>query len=151
MSPDADASISVRVAACVAKLKETGGLSIPYFTQLAADMGYTVEIVEPWPFMAGIGRAGDVIYDADIIWCWRVDVQDASVPVYYFRAGQGAAGDSIMYFGSTAIEAVFEDLKPAHTFVYFRYPYWGGYLLTLGGDYLTTLAGDRLLWTTPKT
>lgn len=124
LSPDGDASIPARMAACVAKFKETGGLSIPYFTQLAAAMGYTIEIVEPQPFMAGIGRAGDVIYDADIIWCWRVDILDASVPVYYFRAGQSGAGDPIMSFGSTVIEEVFEDLKPADTFVYFRYAYY---------------------------
>lgn len=134
LSPDADASISARMAACVAKFREVGGLSIPYFTQLAAAMGYTIEIVEPQPFMAGIGAAGDTIYDADIIWCWRVDIQDASVPVFYFRAGESGAGDPIMSFGATVIEGVFEDLKPAHTFVYFRYAYYEDFTIYIEQD-----------------
>ncbi|MDY6789676.1 MAG: putative phage tail protein [Thermodesulfobacteriota bacterium] len=124
LSPGEDASTTARVAACLARLRETGGMSIPYFMQLAAAMGYTIKIVEPQPFMAGLGAAGDTIYDPDIVFCWRVDIQDVTVPVYYFRAGESGAGDPIMDFGVTNIESVFGDLKPAHVFVYFRYAYY---------------------------
>jgi uncharacterized protein YmfQ (DUF2313 family) len=101
LSPDETASVEERVTACVAKFKVLGGLSIPYFTQLAAAMGCTIEIVEPQPFMAGISAAGDTIYDPYIIFCWRVEVENAA-----------------------NIEDLFQDLKPAHTYVYFRHPYY---------------------------
>jgi uncharacterized protein YmfQ (DUF2313 family) len=120
--PEDDASVTARVAACVAKLRELGGLSIPYFIQLAEAMGYEIEIFEPQPFMAGVGMAGYPVYIAGIIWCWRVDVQEEEYPAYYFRAGQSGAGDPLMDFGLLDLETVFNELKPAHTFVYFTYP-----------------------------
>lgn len=122
--PADDASITSRIAACVAKLRELGGLSKPYFIALADIMGYEIEIYEPWPFMAGIAGAGDRVYVSEIIWCWRVDVQDAEIPIYTFHAGISAAGDPLMAFDTLGIEEVFEALKPAHTFVYFAYIYY---------------------------
>ncbi len=38
-----------------------------------------------------------------------------------FRSGESAAGERLLSFGDPVIEQVFEDLKPAHTFVYFAY------------------------------
>ena len=39
-----------RVLAVMAKLNETGGLSIPYFVRLAEAAGYQIQIDEPQPF-----------------------------------------------------------------------------------------------------
>ncbi|THA20644.1 DUF2313 domain-containing protein, partial [Histophilus somni] len=39
-----------RVLTVIAKINEIGGLSIPYFTQLAQFAGYHIKIVEPQPF-----------------------------------------------------------------------------------------------------
>jgi uncharacterized protein YmfQ (DUF2313 family) len=120
--PPIDASIQARTAACVLKLRELGGLSIPYFIQLAEAMGYEIIIQERWPFMAGVSGAGDRLYIKEIIWCWRVDVQNTETPMYDFRAGVNMSGDPLLSFGIQEIEALFNDLKPAHTFVYFTYP-----------------------------
>jgi uncharacterized protein YmfQ (DUF2313 family) len=119
--PPENASITARVANCVLKIRERGGLSRKYFKTLASAMGYTIEIVEPWPFMAGMGAAGDMLYVPEIIWQWRVDVKNTDTPVYYFRAGESGAGDPLMSFGVQELEDVFINLKPAHTFVYFTY------------------------------
>lgn len=120
--PPDDASATARVAACVAKIRERGGLSIPYFIQLAEDLGYTVEIFEPQVFQAGVGSAYDQLYIEDIRWCWRVDVQDTAPAMYYFLAGQSCAGDSLQALGILDLEEIFEELKPAHTYVYFTHP-----------------------------
>lgn len=111
-----------RLDTVLAKLVEMGGLSIPYFLTLAERLGYSVEIVEPQPFCADVSRAGDAVWVEDVIWCWQVVVTGASTwRLYPFRASASAAGDRVLAFGDPVIEAVLEDLKPAHTFVYFAY------------------------------
>ncbi|WPU22555.1 YmfQ family protein [Cedecea neteri] len=117
----ATASYQQRQQRVLAKLAETGGLSIPYFTRLASSLGYTITIDEPQPFRAGINRAGDELFVEDIIWVWVVNVQNSNTLVYRFRSGNSAAGERLTSFGDPVIEEVFEDLKPAHTFCYFAY------------------------------
>lgn len=122
ITPPATAGYQQRQQAVLAKLAETGGLSIPYFTRLAAGMGYTITIEEPQPFRVGINRAGDRINHPAVIWCWRVHVAAGNTgQQYHYRAGVSCAGERLLAFGDPVIEAVFTDLKPAFTFVDFAY------------------------------
>lgn len=120
ITPSANAAYQQRQQAVLAKLAETGGLSIPYFTRLAASLGYTITIVELEPFRAGINRAGDPLWAEDILWVWQVVVASQSRS-YRFQAGQSTASERLTSFGDPVIETVINDLKPAHTFVYFAY------------------------------
>lgn len=110
-----------RLSAVLAKLNATGGLSIPYFINLAAAAGYTVTIDEPQPFRAGQSRAGDAIAPEDVIYSWRVNVTGGSQTVWRFRAGGSAAGERLSEYSDAVIESVIQDLKPAHTWVGFAY------------------------------
>lgn len=121
VTPRSGASQQERIAVVVAKMAETGGLSIPYFRQLAARLGYTIDIVEPQPFRVGSSRIGDTIYGEDIIFVWQVVVGGTPSVSYYFRVGQSATGERLLSFSDPVLEQVFEDLKPAFTFVYFAY------------------------------
>lgn len=114
-------SYQQRVLAAVAKINETGGLSIPYFTELAQAAGYQIKIVESQPFRAGVNRCGDALELEDVIYSWRVQVAGSSQQVVLFRAGLSTAGDKLSSYSDSLIEAVFEDLKPAHTYVSFEY------------------------------
>ena len=105
----------------LAKINATGGLSRKYFINLAKSLGYNITIDEPEPFRAGINRAGDRLWVPEIIWVWIVNIDDAQVPVYRFRAGSSVAGERLMTFGQNLIENIFQDLKPAHTHVVFNY------------------------------
>lgn len=105
----------------LAKLSETGGLSIPYFIRLAANLGYVITIDEPQPFRAGINRAGQRLYVDDIPWVWVVNVKNSNTMIYHFRAGSSSAGERLTTFSDHVIESLFNDLKPAHTFCYFTY------------------------------
>lgn len=116
----ADVGYQQRLQAVLAKLAATGGLSVSYFTRLAASLGYTITIVELEPFRAGINRAGDPLWAEDVLWVWQVVVASQSRS-YLFRAGQSVAGERLTSFGDPVIESVINDLKPAHTFVYFAY------------------------------
>ncbi|QBH96001.1 DUF2313 domain-containing protein [Limnobaculum zhutongyuii] len=117
----AGATYQERLSNVLAKMAETGGVSIPYFIQLAATMGYTITIDELQPFRTGINRCGDMLYTADIIWVWRVNIMNAKTPIYQFRVGVSTAGERLLTFGDDIIETVFNDLKPAETLCVFAY------------------------------
>lgn len=121
LKPSAEAGYQQRLQAVLAKLAETGGLSIPYFTNLAASMGYTINIEEPQPFRAGVNRAGDTIYHPDVMWCWRVHVSGSNTQSFNFRAGVSCASERLLSFGDPVLESVFTDLKPAFSYVDFTY------------------------------
>lgn len=121
LTPAEGATYQQRQQRVLAKLAEVGGLSIPYFTQLASNLGYIITIDEPQPFRAGVNRAGDRLWVEDIIWVWRVNIQNSGTQSYRFRSGSSAAGERLTTFGDPIIEDVFRDLKPAHTFCYFAY------------------------------
>lgn len=105
ITPRPDASLAMRAQAVLAKLAALGGLSIPYFTRLAAGMGYGVAITEPRAFRCGISHCGERLYGEDVVFVWQVTI--TSRP-----AGADATTDA-------ALQAVFDDLKPAHTLCQF--------------------------------
>lgn len=121
LTPAVGATPQQRIDAAITKIRQTGGLSIPYFIQLAATLGYTIQIAEPQYAQAGVSRAGDPMWVQDVIWVWQVQVQGSASIVYQARAGIAAAGDPITSFSDPVIEQVFNDLKPAFTYVYFSY------------------------------
>ena len=102
------------------QLQARGGLSKTYFIAMGAGMGLAITIDELLPFMAGIGRAGDTLYVPEVVFCWRVNVPKVSL--YYFRAGQSSAGERLLWWPPpTALEDLFNKLKPAHTYIIFNF------------------------------
>ena len=94
-----------RRAQVVARKRSRGGLSKAFFLQLAATLGYTVTI--------------DEAVDGDL-YKWRVNV--TTVPAYQFRAGESAAGEALLDWEvQTALEGLFQELKPADTAIIFAY------------------------------
>lgn len=102
ITPASSATISSRVAAIQARMRAVGGLSRAYFIEIAAALGYTITISELTPFRASRNRVGDVIAVPGVVYAWRVSVY-----------GVASAPD---------LEALFRELKPAHTAVTFVYP-----------------------------
>ncbi len=121
LTPSAGASAQERVAACIAKLAATGGLSVPYFTHLAQQLGYTVQIQELDCARAGTSHAGDLAYIEDVRWCWQVNVSGGPLVLYRAATGTSSAGDRLLAFGDPILEQTFADLKPAFSFVSFTY------------------------------
>jgi len=120
LTPGSDDTLQLRRDRVIRKLRERGGLSIPYFIALAAAMGYEITIEELMPFMAGWGRAGDALYIYESLWIWRVKVSGR--PLYYFRAGQSLSGERLLWWtAQTELENILTELKPAHTYIIFDY------------------------------
>ncbi|MCE5274870.1 MAG: DUF2313 domain-containing protein [Deltaproteobacteria bacterium] len=113
LTPGASDTLQLRRQKVVAKLREQGSLCRNYYIELAAYLGYTITIEELASGAEGYGDEG--------IFVWRVTVAN-NTPIYYFRAGDSSAGDYLLWWPvQTAIEGLFEDLKPAHTQIIFAY------------------------------
>lgn len=119
--PHPRATIQERRQDILARMAATGGLSIPYFINLAASLGYTITITEPRPFRAGVNRCGDMVWSASLRWVWIVNVIGSKTRRYYFRAGVSTAGEPLLSFGELTLETLFHELKPAFTECYFTY------------------------------
>jgi uncharacterized protein YmfQ (DUF2313 family) len=74
ISPGPNSTYQERRERVLIKLREIGGLSIPYFVRLAESIGYSITIDELEPFRAGVNRTGEPLYSEDSIWIWRVNV-----------------------------------------------------------------------------
>ena len=116
---------SSRVKRVIIQLNALGGLSIPYFIQLAESIGYQIEIKEFSHLANDLPDAGDIPIQnsprEQLGYMWRVTVLNGDDNITRFRAGQFCAGDRLTDFGDLIIEAFFKDLKPAHTYCYFAY------------------------------
>lgn len=122
---DLTKSYSDRVKRVIIQLNALGGLSIPYFIQLAESIGYRIEIKEFSLLANDLPNAGDIPIQnspTEVLgYMWRVDVKNADDNITRFRAGQSSAGDRLTDFGDQILEDFFKDLKPAHTYCYFAY------------------------------
>ncbi len=96
-----------------------GGASIPYFIQVAANLGVTIEIEEFWPSKANVLRAGQPLVAEGEQFTWRIRL--ALISQWVFRAGQNRAGDPLGGYALNDVECELRRLKPAHTLVVFVY------------------------------
>lgn len=116
-APFYDDSLLIRQNRIVQKMSELGRLDRAYFIQLAAALGYDIVLEELHPFMPGWSGAGDELGDDGSDWCWRVYYVEAGA--YIFRAGTSAAGECLSYSYGSTMQEIFNNLKPADTFVEF--------------------------------
>lgn len=121
LTASVNATLQQRISAVVAKISETGGMSISYFKRIAQALGYRIEIAEPEPFRVDENRIGDPIWVEDVIYQWGVIVHGARALNYLFRVDESAVGEPLSTVSDVVIEKVFHELKPADTNVYFIY------------------------------
>lgn len=132
---DEPLTIADRISALLGRMMEPGGQSIPFFYGVASALGYSIEIHEFSPFMAGISEAGDTrvggyfrweVGPPEIRFYWKVVVLNARLS--WFRASSGEAGiDPHLIIGlATDLECMLRRYKPAHTQIVFDYSGLGG-------------------------
>ncbi len=124
----ADASIRARQRLAAQKLAARGGQSRAYFVELAAIMGYEIEIEEFSAFVAG-SFAGDLLYGDDWAHAWNVRVLASSVgplsaagyiSIGEFTAGS-LAGEPLRTFEAGVLACILNRVKPAHTIIMISY------------------------------
>lgn len=119
-SGELEETIQGRRQAVLAKLASVGGQSIPYFIEVARQLGFEITITEFRPFRAGISRAGDRLTNGpEWPFVWQVNARETTI--ISFRAGLSAAGEPLRSWGNSALECKINQLKPAHTLVIFSY------------------------------
>jgi uncharacterized protein YmfQ (DUF2313 family) len=116
-----------------------GGQSRKYFTDLMAYLGFTIEIKEWAPFMAGVSQAGETrplkadgtldtsknfrwyIGPPEMRFAWSANVGQVSVS--WFRAASGQAGiDPHLRMGVPEdLQCLLNRWKPAHTVLVFDF------------------------------
>ncbi|WP_454067999.1 YmfQ family protein [Brucella anthropi] len=96
-----------------------GGASIPYFIQMAASLGHTIEIEEFWPSNIGVLHAGQSLIAEGEQFTWRVKLQ--LISEWIFRTGVNQAGQTLGGIELSDIECELRRLKPAHTQLVFSY------------------------------
>lgn len=103
----------------VARMTNSGGQSIPYFTDYARALGYNVTVSEFAPFRAGQSHVGDACNGGDWSFTWRINAPAETTT--YFCAGQSTAGEPLAEWGNAVLECELRSIKPAHTYLNFAY------------------------------
>ncbi|MBW9102960.1 YmfQ family protein [Paraburkholderia phenoliruptrix] len=112
-------TIPQRQAQVVARLANSGGQSVQYFIEFAAQLGYTIKIEQFMQARAGLLKAGDPCYGRDWSFAWKVSAPPTTI--VRAKAGSMAAGDPLAAFGNAVLECEIRALMPAHTVVLFAY------------------------------
>lgn len=121
IEPEYGAPYASRVARILSRLRETGGLSIPYFTRLAAGLGYEIDIEEQGARVLGQVWCGIRLRHPDTLWVWTVHVRGKPLWIWQARCGISRCGERLTMVSDPIIETLFDDLKPADTRCLFYY------------------------------
>ncbi|MBB3256853.1 uncharacterized protein YmfQ (DUF2313 family) [Paraburkholderia bannensis] len=112
----------------VARLTNSGGQSIPYYTAFAKALGFEVTVTEFTPFRVGQQSIGAALGTQDWAFTWRINAPAQTVT--YFSTGQSYVGQALASWGSAVLECELRTIKPAHTYLNFAYGETGALDLT---------------------
>lgn len=109
--------IDQRKATLVAKVLDTGGLSIQRLIDHAVARGYTITIDE----FAAATVEDDVetpLYDEH--WCWVIQVNAPEVTVHHATV-EDDVETPLAWWGNDGLECLINRIKPAHVYALFSY------------------------------
>lgn len=112
------ATIRERREALLARITGMGGQSRAYFIALAESLGFTIQIREYFPFVAGRPVGHNLANGNAWRHTWQVDAP--AVTIKHFACGS-SVGEPLRTWGNSLLECAFEKRKPAHTLVLFAY------------------------------
>lgn len=113
------ATVKERLDRVIYKWRNTGGQSIQFLINAAADIGYTITITETNPFTPG-SLVGDLLTNGDD-WAHTFYVNGALYVVKPFIVGTSAVGEALAIWGNEELECLINNIKPAHTTVLYSY------------------------------
>lgn len=110
-------TIQLRRAQVVARLTATGGQSIPYFTAIAAVLGYEITITQFVPSRFG-KRFGTLFGGTDWAFAWQVNAPTFTITRIQFG---GSFGTPFAEWGNNVLQCELQAYAPAHTILNFSY------------------------------
>jgi uncharacterized protein YmfQ (DUF2313 family) len=114
-------TLEARRNAIVAK-RQSGSTTHPQeFIDLAALLGYTIDIIEFRPFRAW-SPCNAWLNPDGMRWahCWIVTVHETQAPEFWFRTDSPCTA-FIREFDTNSLECTFTNIQPAHTEIIFYY------------------------------
>ena len=131
-------TVDERRLAVVTRLTEVGGQSPQYFIDLAASMGFDVDVIEYGPFQVGQSEVGDALTNGqkpfqvgishvgealtnNVDWLFTWAILSDDLTTRDFKVGVGTAGDPLRTWGNSMLECVLGNASPAHTLLLFLY------------------------------
>jgi uncharacterized protein YmfQ (DUF2313 family) len=115
----ASPTLQGRQAQVVARFAGSGGQSIPYFTQYAATLGYTITVTEFTPFRMGQQGMGCPLGTQDWAFAWQIN--SPAEAITYFAMGQSYMGQALASWGNAVLQCELTEISPAHTILNFSY------------------------------
>lgn len=107
----ADATVTERRAALLAKIASLGGQSAAYFIAVAAALGYTITITT-WEAFTGWSSPWSPVTDARWRFAWQVNT--AAVTISYFT-GWSSPWDPLWSISSTELQCRLTQIAPAYS------------------------------------
>lgn len=112
----ANPTLGQRRAAVRAKFAFRGSMSLEYFINLAAELGYTITIDEFSPFTVG-DTVGMNLLGPQWAFVWQINAP--SITESYFTTGGNAAGDALSSYDAGELVCRITRDAPAETTVFF--------------------------------
>ena len=106
----------------LARMNELGGLSIPYYVDMAARYDEVVAIRDSIVFKFG-DKFGGTFYGAEHVHSFVLTLKEQHR--FPFKFGDKFGGKFLSYDKRNSMEELFQRLKPAHTKIFFKYFNWG--------------------------
>lgn len=113
-------SSSQRLSALLGKIRQTGGLSRPYFINLAAALGYPITITEFDDYTCESECEYNLFERVDAGWGWAWQINAPGTTVWEADC-EAPCEDPLRSWGNELLECVISDLAPAETAVHFSY------------------------------
>jgi uncharacterized protein YmfQ (DUF2313 family) len=120
-SADIAQSRSERRAAVAARVATIAEPTPAFFVGLAADFGYSIEVIEFFPARAGRARVGDRISAPGNEFTWTILIPGNYTQSRRAIVGDTQIGDRIATWGDGSLECLMRQYKPAHTTLLFQY------------------------------
>lgn len=115
-------STGERRAAVATKVATIAEPTPAFFVGLAADFGYSIDVIEYLPARVGIARIGDRINPTGFEFTWAVVIPGTYTQSRRAIVGDTQIGDRIATWGDGSLECLIRQYKPAHTTLNFIYP-----------------------------
>ncbi len=106
-------TLTARRNAVVQRITTLGSLTAAFLTAQAAQLGFTITIVEYQPFEFGYSQFGEEI--AGLSAWWHFDVYTPDGGVFDAEFGGSAFGEPFGYVGNEQLAALLYRIKPTHT------------------------------------
>jgi uncharacterized protein YmfQ (DUF2313 family) len=132
-SPDTyNPGLAERRLRVVQKLTMIGGQSKEFFRQIAASLGYDIDlydVVNYQDFRVGRSRVGDRLTNSTnpdgsasaTGWAYAFQVKAPAEFVRYFKVGQNTVGERLVLAENSSLECIIRKYAPAHTTPIFSY------------------------------